>query len=238
MEFVNIAGLKIANTTLEEAVDYALSMAKGEKNGNIVVTPNAEIAAKALDDKKFCEALNSAQLAVADGIGVVKAAKMLGTPVREKVAGVDLATKIIEKAPENNLSVYLLGGKPGVAKKAAENLKERYLGLNICGYSDGYFKEDAEVIDKVNASGADVVMCCLGAPKQEYFMTANREKFNAKLLMGVGGSIDVWAGTVKRAPRIFVKMNLEWLYRLIKQPSRIGRIMKIPGYLIKVRKYR
>lgn len=238
MEFVNIAGLKIANTTLEEAAEFVLSMAQGDKCGNIVVTPNAEIAAMALDDKAFCELLNSAELAVPDGIGVVKAAKMLKTPVREKVAGVDLATKVIEKSPEKNVSVYLLGGKPGVAKQAAENLAERYPRVNICGYSDGYFAEDDEAVERINAASADVVMCCLGAPKQEYFMANNREKIRAKVLMGVGGSVDVWAGTVKRAPKIFVKLGLEWLYRLIKQPSRIGRMMKIPKYLIKVRKYR
>ena len=238
MDFVNIAGLKIANTTLEEATDFVVSLAMGEETGNFVVTPNAEIAAKALDDKDFCDILNSAQLAVADGIGVVKAAKTLGLTVKERVAGIDLATKVIEKSQDNSFSVYLLGGKPGVAQVAADNLSKRFPSANICGYSDGYFATDDEAVEKINGANADVVMCCLGAPKQEYFMANNKAKVNAKVLMGVGGSIDVWAGTVKRAPKLFVKLNLEWLYRLMKQPSRIGRVLKIPGYLIKVRKYR
>ncbi len=237
MRFQDIAGLKIANTTLEEAADYAISLASGELRGNIVVTPNAEIAAMAFDNPDFCALLNRAELAIPDGIGVVKASKILGTPLQCKVAGVDLATRLLQLAPQYNLSVYILGGKPEVVKKAVENIAEKYPNLSLCGYSDGYFNSDDKAIEKINSSRADIVMCCLGAPKQEHFMLENKERFDAKLLLGVGGSVDVWAGTVKRAPKIFISFGLEWLYRLICQPSRLGRMMKIPGYLRKIKKY-
>ncbi len=237
MNFIDVAGLKIANTTLQNAADYAIALALGDKCGNVVVTPNAEIAAMALNDQAFCELLNGAQLAIPDGIGVVKAAKILGTPLIGKVAGVELATKLLQLAPQYNLSVFLLGGTEENAKKAFENIKEKYPNIDLRGYANGYFGSDEDGIELINKSGADIVMCCLGAPKQEKFMLQNKDKLSAKLLLGVGGSIDVWAGTVKRAPKIFINLGLEWFYRLLKQPSRLPRMLKIPRYLRAVKKY-
>ena len=134
-------------------------------------------------------------------------------------------------------SVYFLGAKPGIAQRAGENMAQKYPGLTVAGVHDGYFKEDDEVIADINASGAQVLFVCLGAPKQEYWMHKNLSKLNTHLMLGLGGSLDIFAGESKRAPDIFIKLGLEWLYRLLKQPSRIGRMMALPKFIMAVRKY-
>ena len=128
----------------------------------------------------------------------------------------------------------LLGSKPGVAEQAAEKMRSMAPGLVICGTADGYFKEEAPVIEKINAAGAEALFVCLGAPKQERFMFAHRDELKTvRLMAGLGGSLDGFAGNVKRAPKWMIKLNLEWFYRLCKEPKRLGRMMRLPKYLIK-----
>ena len=127
--------------------------------------------------------------------------------------------------------LYLLGAKPGVAEAAARNLEARYPGLSICGTHDGYFQEDGPVVEEIRRSGADAVFVCLGAPKQEYWMREHGLATGARLMAGLGGSLDVFAGVVERAPESWQKMGLEWLYRLMKEPSRIGRMARLPLFL-------
>jgi len=130
--------------------------------------------------------------------------------------------------------VFFLGAKPGVGDLAAEKLLEKYPGINFSGIRDGYFKDDDEVIEAINASGAEILFVCLGAPKQEKWMAKNRDKINVRLMLGLGGALDSYAGTVKRAPKIFIKLGLEWFYRLIKEPKRAGRMMALPKYMFAV----
>ena len=168
----------------------------------------------------------------ADGIGVVYSAKILGRPLKGRAPGVDFAQGLMTRMAHTGQALFLLGAKPGVAEAAAENLRKAYPGLNICGTHDGYFKEDGPVIDAIRAAKADVVFVCLGAPKQEFWMTENGPKTGAKLAVGLGGCLDVFAGNVQRAPEVWQKAGLEWLYRLIKEPSRIGRMAKLPLVLV------
>ena len=128
-----------------------------------------------------------------------------------------------------------LGAKPGVADLAAERLQKQYPRLKIAGTHDGYFKEDAPVVEAIRESGADCVFVCLGAPKQELWMARNGPATGAHLLCGLGGSLDVFAGTVERAPKFWSDHGLEWFYRLCKEPKRIGRMMKLPLFLVHVR---
>ena len=130
------------------------------------------------------------------------------------------------------LSLYLLGAKPGVAEKAAENLRAQYPGLVIAGTHDGYFKEDGPVVEDIRQSGADVVFVCLGAPKQELWMEKNGPATGAHLLCGLGGSLDVFAGVVERAPKFWSDHGLEWLCGLCEEPKRIGRMMKLPKFAL------
>ena len=127
--------------------------------------------------------------------------------------------------------LYLLGGKPGIAEQAAENMKKTHPKLCICGTADGYFKDEAPVIARINEARADVVFVCLGAPKQECFMHDHRAELNVHLMIGLGGSLDGFAGTVRRAPKWMIRLQLEWLYRLLREPSRIGRMMRLPKFV-------
>jgi len=135
---------------------------------------------------------------------------------------------------ESGRSLFLFGSKPGVAEKAAENLSAKYPNVKIVGTNDGYFKDDEPIIEKINAAKPDLMLVCLGAPKQEKWMQANAHRLDVGIMVGAGGSLDVFAGVVERAPEAWQKMGLEWLYRLLKEPKRIGRMMKLPKFLFAV----
>ena len=130
-----------------------------------------------------------------------------------------------------------LGGRPGIAELAAENLQKKHPGLMVCGTADGYFKEEQAVVEKINAAKPEVLFVCLGAPKQEKFMKAHQKELEVKFMIGLGGSLDGFAGTVKRAPRWMIRLNLEWLYRLIKEPWRLGRMMRLPKFVLACKRY-
>lgn len=231
-----IMSIQFDSVTMSEAINTALNCIK-ESEKCMVVTPNAEIAYAAEKDRQFAELINSAKLVLPDGVGVILASKIIGDPVKEKVAGVEFAENLLKSTDE---PVFLFGGKPGVAETARDNIKAKYPSCNIVGVHNGYFK-DADIpgiIDEINNSGAKIVFVCLGAPKQEYFIKAHMNEINAFVFAGLGGSLDVFAGTAKRAPAFFVKFGLEWLYRLIKQPSRIKRMSVLPLYVIESIKFK
>ncbi len=234
MNKANIMGVYFDAVTLTQAVDRAIEQIKAGKKG-YVVTPNPEIVYQAMEDAGFCELVNQASLVLPDGIGVIYASKILGDKLPGKVAGIDFASMLMHRMAQEKMRLFLLGAKPGVADQAAEKLKKKYSGLIISGTRDGYFKNDSEAVAAVNtAGGADVMFVCLGAPKQEYFMSKYQKKLNVTLCCGLGGSLDVFAGTVQRAPDIFIKLGLEWFYRLCKEPKRIGRMMKLPLFMLLV----
>ena len=229
-----IMGVTFDDVTLEEAVAAGEALAAGP-GFSYVVTPNPEIVAMARETETYREILNGAGLVLPDGIGVVHAAKILGTPLKGRVPGIDFASALVERLARNGLRLFLLGAKPGVAEQAAARLKARYPGLKIAGTHDGYFKEDAPVVEAIRESGADCVFVCLGAPKQELWMEKNGPATGARLLCGLGGSMDVFAGTVERAPKFWSDHGLEWFYRLCKEPKRVGRMLRLPLFLVHVR---
>lgn len=234
---VEILGVKIDKVTFGEALDKLETLMNTE-GVSAVFTPNPEIVMAAHEDEKFKKILNSADLCTADGIGVVYASRMLKDPVPERVAGFDLTCALLEKAAKAGNGVFLFGSKPGVAEAAKAKMEEKYSGIRVVGTRNGYFKpeDNAEIIEQINASGADLLLVCLGAPKQENWIAENRGALKVKLCMGVGGTLDVFAGTSKRAPKIFIKLNLEWLYRGLKQPSRLIRFTALPKFMIEVMK--
>ena len=229
----DIMGIAFDNVTMQEALQKAREMLSGGKTC-YAVTPNAEIAYEALKDEGLRALLNEADLVLPDGAGVVLASKILKTPLKQKVAGVDFADGLLGVLAETGRSVYLLGSKPGIAEKAAEKMLQKHPGLTICGMHDGYFKDEAPIIEAVNEADPDVLFVCLGAPKQELFMAKYGEATGCHLLMGLGGSMDIFAGVAQRAPEFYCKHNLAWVYRLVKNPSRIGRMMKLPLFLVHV----
>ena len=228
----DVLGVHYDNVTMAEAISAARALLHGDKAA-VVVTPNAEIAYDAMKDQDFCAMLNRADLILPDGAGVVKAAKILGTPLKEKVAGIDFAAHLLPILAETGSKLYLLGSKPGIAEAAAEKMKVLAPGLTVCGTADGYFQDESAVVEKINASGAQALFVCLGAPKQEHFMFAHQsELVTVRLMAGLGGSLDGFAGTVKRAPQWMIRLQLEWLYRLLKEPKRFKRMLRLPKFII------
>lgn len=230
---VGVLGVGFDNLTLEEAAERGMELLRAEGT-HYVVTPNPEIVEVCRENRAAREAVNGAALVLPDGIGVIKGAAVLGTPLKERVPGIEFAARLLEKMAAEGMALYLLGAKPGVAEIAADRLRARYPGLRITGTHDGYFQEDAPVVEKIRQSGADAVFVCLGAPRQELWMAKNGEATGARLLCGLGGSLDVFAGTVKRAPRFWCDHGLEWFYRLCREPRRLGRMMKLPLFLVHV----
>ncbi len=234
-EKISIRGVNIDNVTMDEATciidGYAAS-----KEFHCVFTPNAEIVELCIEDEEILRIVNSADLVVPDGAGVVLASKILGKKLKQKVAGVELGESAIRLAVKNGYKVFFLGGKPGIAELAAEKLAEKYEGFSPVGTNNGYFAKQGEesdkIIEKINSLDTDILFVCLGVPIQEMWICENREKLkNVGLVMGLGGSLDSYSGNVKRAPHFFIKLNLEWFYRLIKEPKRIGRMMKLPKFV-------
>lgn len=234
---IDVLGVGFDNLSMSEAVEAAVRLTE-TPGTHYVVTPNPEIVEVCRENPAAKNAVNGADLVLPDGVGVIKGAAMLGTPLKERTPGIEFAAGLMARMAQTEKSLYLLGAKPGVAEQAAERLMARYPGLKIAGAHDGYFQEDPPVIEAVRASGADVVFVCLGAPRQELWMAEHGPATGAHLLCGLGGSLDVFAGIVERAPKFWCDHNLEWFYRLCKEPRRIGRMMKLPLFLIHVRQSR
>ncbi len=230
---VDVLGVGFDNVTMDQAVAEGVRLIHTE-GAHYVVTPNPEIVEACRKDKEAMEAVNGADLVIADGIGVVYGAKILGTPLKGRVPGIEFAQHLMERMALDGKTLFLLGSKPGVAELAAQKLVQSYPGLRIVGTHDGYFQEDGPVTEAIRLSGADVVFVCLGAPKQEKWMHQNAQATGAHLLIGLGGCLDVFSGAVQRAPEIYQRLGLEWFHRLIKNPSRIGRMMKLPLFLVHV----
>lgn len=231
MSRTDVLGVGFDNVTKAEAVERALELIDASE-GRYVVTPNPEIVMLAKENPALKEALAGADIVLPDGAGIVKGAAILGRPMKEKVPGIDFACGVMARLAERGGSVYLFGAKPGVAEAAAETLRTKFPGLVISGTSDGYFSDDGPIIEKIKDAAPDFLLVCLGAPKQELWMAKMSGKLLVGLMVGLGGSLDVFAGTVKRAPEAWQKLDLEWLYRLLKEPRRIGRMMKLPLFVI------
>lgn len=223
-------GVRFDNVTMEEALARAIALLP-EKRGAYVVTPNSEIVYEAMADESLRDLLNAADLVLPDGAGVVLGSKILKTPLKEKVAGVDFADRLLGHLAETGGAVYLLGGKPGIAELAGQKMREKYPDLTICGMADGYFRDEGPVVEAIQQAAPDVLFVCLGAPKQERFMARHQKELPVGLMAGLGGSLDSFAGTVKRAPKWMIRLNLEWFYRLLKEPWRFKRMLRLPKFL-------
>lgn len=203
-----------------------------------IITLNAEIAYRAQNEPKLVEIIEKADLVTPDGAGILWAARKLGDPLSERVTGIDLLEEIAKQAYHSNWRLYFLGANADILEKAVSRLIARYPGIAIAGHHHGYFKikdEDA-IIKDINESDADILFVALGAPKQEYWINKNRQRLNPRVMIGVGGSFDVLAGQAKRAPQIWQRLQLEWLWRLFLNPSRIRRMIVLPKFMWAVQK--
>ena len=229
-ELVKLQNLPIDTFTFDEALEYT-------KKGQ-VITINPEMIFYASKHPEFANIIKEAELVIPDGIGVQIGLKILGHNVR-RIAGIEFGRKILEKYSAENKTCALIGAKPEVIEKAVENLQKEVKNINIVYSHDGYFKDDSEILNNLTARCPDVVLTALGAPKQEEFNYKAKKLLPNTLFIGVGGSFDVWAGVVKRAPKIYQKLGIEWLYRTVKEPKRFRRIFPtLPLFVIKVLKER
>lgn len=225
---VKIQGLNVDTFTIDEAIKYANTIS-GQ-----VITINPEMIENASQNHDFAEIINSAELVIPDGIGVEIGLKILGYNVR-RIAGIEFSHRMIEECAKNSQSVALVGAKPQIVEKAKENLEKEISGLYITYAHDGYFSNDEEIINELKIRQPRLVLCALGSPKQEEFIIKAKQVLPNALFVGVGGSFDVWSGVVERAPEIYQKLGLEWLYRTVKEPKRFKRIFPtLPLFVLKV----
>jgi N-acetylglucosaminyldiphosphoundecaprenol N-acetyl-beta-D-mannosaminyltransferase len=237
---IKILDIRFDRTTLCEASERIFTAIQNK--GDVpftVVTPNPIMVMTAREDKELFSALSSTDLSLADGIGVISAAKRLGTPLPERVTGIDTGYDVLKKLAEIGGSIYLLGAKPGVAKKAGMVIREHLPGLNIGGTHHGYFDDDVEIINDIVAKSPDLVAVCLGSPRQEIWVHQNKDKLSGVgAIICLGGALDVWSGCIKRAPSFFIKMRLEWLWRMLREPKRFAALPKMIKFRCLTRKTR
>lgn len=238
---ISILGVNIDKLTLKDAEERVESFLNSN-NINTIYTPNTEIVMEAKKDLDLKKILNSGDLVIPDGIGLVYASKIKKKALPERVTGFDLSIKILDIANVRGCSLFLVGGKPGIADMAVENIKKQYPNINIVGSHHGYFKgthlgykeheEEIKVLNKIKESKPDIIFVGFGAPKSEKWIHENKDQLNCKVIIGNGGTIDILAGTVKRAPEVYQKLGIEWLYRLLKDPKRIKRQMVLPLFAL------
>lgn len=226
-----ILGIGFHGYTLTGAVEWAMEVMK-EKNAAYVCTPNPEIVWASRKNEALRRAIDGADAVLADGVGIVWAAKRLKKPLPERVAGYDFLLALLERMEG---TVFLLGGESGVAEAAAEKIRRTWPRVCVVGCAHGYFDGDEEITERIRALKPNLLLVCLGSPKQELWMEKQAHAgLPVGLMAGLGGSLDVLAGGVKRAPDRWIRWKLEWLYRLLREPSRIKRQMCLPRFVLAV----
>ena len=238
-EKIDILGVKVDSVTMAQAVAQVEGYMDERKNV-LIATANAEMIMRATHDTELKDILNDAALVVPDGAGTVWAAHHLGYEMPERVAGYDLAQELMRIAPSKKQKVFFFGSAPGVAEKAKAKAEELYPGIEIVGTRDGYFKPEDEpaIIEEIKAAQPDLLLAALGVPKQEKWLNAHLKELGVPVAIGVGGTLDVMAGVMKRAPYWMQKAKLEWLFRGLLQPKRAGRLMALPKFVLKVHGYK
>ena len=234
-ETIDILGIGVDRVDMEAALGRFEAMLAGPGTA-LIATPNAEIVQRASSRKQLRALLAEADLLLPDGAGLLLASRLLGRPLKERVTGIDFAQKALERMAREGGGVYFLGGRPGVAQAAADRQKAAMPGLVVQGCHHGYFsrEEIPDLLAEIRRSGACLLLVALGFPGQERFMVEHRASLGVKVAVGVGGSFDVWAGQLKRAPAFYREKGLEWLYRLIQEPARLKRAGALPLFVIKV----
>ena len=228
MNRVNLLGFDIDIYNFDEAVEFAKS------NRGHVVTINPEMIDYATRSEDFAQIIKQAELVIPDGVGVQLGLKLNGHNV-SRIAGVEFAKRMVEEFKNN--SVAMIGAKPHIIEKAVKNLEKEFGHINFVYVQDGYFKDEEKILNEVKSKNPELVLVALGSPKQEEFIYKLKKDLPKSLMIGVGGSFDVWSGEVERAPEIFQKLGLEWLYRTVKEPKRFKRIFPtLPLFVLKVLK--
>ncbi len=232
-ERVSLFGIPFSRLSLAKALDFTQGMLN--MNGShVVVTPNTVSLMRAQQDVALLDSYRRADLVVADGAGLVWATRLLGIPLPERVPGIALAEELLRMGNDCACRVFLLGGKEGVCLRAKERLLQRFPGLRIVGVQHGFFSDEEEVISAIDRARPDLLLVGMGVPRQELFMMRVRDRLNVPLMIGIGGALDIFSGDRVRAPRIWQKMGLEWLFRLLQEPRRMRDVLLIPRFMLRV----
>lgn len=224
---VNLFGLRISDISMSEALSLAergLDLGKQ----SVFFTPNLEMLAAAQKNGFIRELLNGASATLPDGAGLITVGALLGRPIKNTVAGIDFGKNVLALADARAEGVFLLGGEVGVAERAALNIKKEHPRINICGVHHGFFdkREGSKVARRISSSGAKILIVCMGFPRQERFVFEHKKALSGvKLFLCLGGALDVWSGDVCRAPEPVRQAHLEWLWRIMNQPKRVGRFI-------------
>ena len=233
MDSITILGLRVDRVSPEETL-AAIDGFIADGTPHHIVTADASMAVLARRDPALRAIVDQAALVTPDGAGILWASRLLGTPVPHKVSGVDLVGELCRLSVMKNYRIFFLGAAPGVAEEAAEKLRARYPGTLIVGTRDGYFKseEEANVLAEIQNASPNILLVAFGIPRQEKWIEAHKAVLGAAVLIGIGGSFDVFSGRVSRAPVWMQRSSLEWLYRLSKNPKKIGKVMTLPKFAL------
>lgn len=233
MEKEQYLGVNVSPLNYEEIIaDLCERIEAGKQSTIIAVNPEKVIGAERNGELR--ELINSSTYQIPDGVGILLASKLKGGSISSRVTGVDMMERLIRFAAEEHHKVFLYGAKEDVVSQAKANLEAKYPGLDISGYENGYEQDQEKVVSKINESKATLLFVAMGSPKQELWIRENMSKLDVKVFQGVGGSFDVFAGKVQRAPLFFRKLGIEWLYRLAKEPKRLKRQLALPRFLLKI----
>ncbi|MBE7711454.1 MAG: WecB/TagA/CpsF family glycosyltransferase [Cyanobacteria bacterium SIG31] len=234
---VELLGLNVDTYSFDEAIIKARELIDGKKVSQ-VITINPEMFEYSNKDLDFTNIVKEAEMVIPEGIGV-KIALAINGHRADRIPGIDFARKLLEESAFNDIPVAIIGAKEDVIIKAVENLKKEISGLNIVYYHNGYFDDDLAIYNEIQAKSPKLILVALGSPRQEKFIYNAKKYLKASLMVGIGGSLDVWSGTLKRAPKVIQKLGLEWLYRTIKQPERFKRIFPtLPLFVLKAINYK
>lgn len=233
---VEIMGISFVNKMKQDFLKEDIFPRLQQKKKIFVVTANPEIVMKTKEDVEFKRIVQEADYTVPDGIGIIMAAKWLKTPLKERVPGYDLSLDLLEYANKNHLKCYFLGADEEVNQKAVKKVEKDYPNIKLAGRHHGFFElGDCDFAKSVAATKPDIVFVAAGCPKQEKWIASYQDLFDHGLFMGVGGTFDVLAGAVKRAPKIWIRLNLEWFYRLLQQPrKRFKRTLKLFEFMFRI----
>ena len=234
---VELLGFNIDTYNFDEAIAKARELIDGKSVAQ-VVTINPEIFEYADKNSDFANIIKEAEMVIPDGVGVKIALKINGINTC-RIPGIDFAKKLLKEAAINNIPVAIIGAKEEIITSAIDKLQQEINGLNIVYYHNGYFDNDEEIYNNLKIKNPKLILVAMGAPKQEEFIYNAKKSIKPALMIGIGGSLDVWSGKVKRAPKLFKALGLEWLYRTISQPARIKRIFPtLPMFIIKAINYK
>ncbi len=234
---IEILGIRFDNISADDAAESIFRASR--KRSDIpctVFTPNALISMSCYENADLLRMINSATFILPDGTGVVSAAKRQRNQILQRVTGIDTAGAVMAKLARVGGSVYLLGGEEGIAEKAAKELVKKHRGLVVLGTSDGYFNNEEALVKEISRLSPDLLLVGMGFPRQERFISSNQGKLSIGAAIGVGGALDVWAGKIRRAPAVFVKLHIEWLWRMLRQPRRLLNLGQLFRYRMLTRR--